>query len=77
MTSPDELLVDARGARCPHPVIELARAAARAPSGARIRLLASDPAARHDVPAFCRMRGHRVLAVEEAPDGLTFVVEVG
>jgi tRNA 2-thiouridine synthesizing protein A len=57
--------VDARGLRCPLPVIRLAAAARDALSGTRIIVLASDPAARHDIPAWCRMRGHELREVSE------------
>ena len=53
--------VDARGLRCPLPVIRLAAAARGTPAGTRIVVLASDPAARHDIPAWCRMRDHELL----------------
>ena len=49
--------VDARGTRCPNPVIALARAAADAPAGTRLELLADDPVSLTAVPAWCRMRG--------------------
>jgi tRNA 2-thiouridine synthesizing protein A len=58
--------VDARGAACPVPVIRLARAARGHRPGDRLLLLADDPAARADVPAWCRMRGHTVTATERA-----------
>lgn len=60
--------VDARGLRCPLPVIRLAEAARVAPAGALIVVLASDPAARHDIPAWCRMREHDLLEVTEVAD---------
>lgn len=53
--------VDARGLRCPLPVIRLAAAARDAPAGTLITVLATDPAARHDVPAWCRMRGQEYV----------------
>ena len=56
----NQVQVDARGLRCPLPVIRLAEAARNAPDGTQIVLLATDPAARHDVPAWCRMRGHEL-----------------
>jgi len=62
--------VDARGLRCPLPVIRLAAAALNAAGGTRIIVLATDPAARHDIPAWCRMRDHElheVTEVTEAP----------
>jgi tRNA 2-thiouridine synthesizing protein A len=60
--------VDARGLRCPLPVIRLAEAAKDAPAGTRITVLASDPAARHDVPAWCRMRDHELREMTEVSD---------
>ena len=63
------LEVDARGLRCPLPVIRLAAAARDASPGTEVTVLATDPAARHDIPAWCRMRGHALAAVSEATDG--------
>jgi tRNA 2-thiouridine synthesizing protein A len=60
--------VDARGLRCPLPVIRLAAAARDAPAGTLITVLTSDPAARHDVPAWCRMRDHELREMTEVPD---------
>jgi tRNA 2-thiouridine synthesizing protein A len=60
--------VDARGLRCPLPVIRLATAAREAPAGTRIIVLATDPAARHDVPAWCRMRNHELRELTEVAD---------
>ncbi len=60
-----QIEVDARGLLCPLPVIRLAKAAREAPAGMQITILASDPAARHDIPAWCRMRGHTLLQMAE------------
>jgi tRNA 2-thiouridine synthesizing protein A len=56
--------IDARGVLCPVPIIRLARAAAGAPVGTVLALLTDDPAAVHDVPAWCRLRGHVLVATE-------------
>ncbi|WP_066589157.1 sulfurtransferase TusA family protein [Cellulomonas timonensis] len=69
----EPVTVDARGLRCPLPVIRLARVARDLPDGATVTVLATDPAARHDVPAWARMRGHTILAVEDADDGVTAI----
>jgi tRNA 2-thiouridine synthesizing protein A len=50
-------ILDCRGQRCPLPVIGLARRLAELPVGAVLRVLANDPAAAVDIPAWCRMRG--------------------
>ncbi len=54
-------LLDCRGQRCPLPVIALARRLPHLPVGAVLRVLADDPAAALDVPAWCRMRGQEYL----------------
>lgn len=51
-----DVVVDARGLRCPLPVIRLAEAARDAGPGAVIEVWATDPAARADIPAWCRLR---------------------
>jgi tRNA 2-thiouridine synthesizing protein A len=72
--APEEILVDARGHRCPVPTLRLRRALEGAPPGARVRLLADDPLARIDVPHFAAQVGARLL--EQAEDGaaLSFLV---
>lgn len=61
---PDEgpaVVIDSLGRPCPIPVIELARRITQAPVGGTVRVLADDPAARLDIPAWCEMRGHAFL----------------
>jgi tRNA 2-thiouridine synthesizing protein A len=59
--------VDARGLRCPLPVIRLAETAKGKPPGTSIVVLADDPAARYDIPAWCRMRHHELAEMTELP----------
>lgn len=67
-TATSPVVVDARGLRCPLPVIRLAHVALDAPAGTVVEVWATDPAARADVPAWCRMRGHDYLG-ELATEG--------
>jgi len=53
--------VDSRGRRCPLPIIDLARRLPEVEVGAVIRVLADDPAAANDIPAWCRMKGQEYL----------------
>lgn len=62
-------LLDCRGKRCPLPVIELARRIRSVPVGATVTVLADDPAARVDIPAWCRMRRQDYLGESTADDG--------
>jgi len=72
--TPDEILVDARGHRCPVPTLRLRRALEAAPAGARVRLLADDPLARIDVPHFAAQAGAQVLEQADTEGGLSFLV---
>ncbi|MGE4064673.1 MAG: sulfurtransferase TusA family protein [Rhodospirillaceae bacterium] len=60
------LTIDARGLACPLPVLRLNKALRDLAPGAELILLATDPAARKDVPAFCAAHGHAVQETREA-----------
>lgn len=62
--------VDSRGRPCPLPVIGLAKAMAAAPVGGEVIVLADDPGAATDIPAWCRMRRQQLVEVVER-DGHT------
>ena len=66
---PVALELDCRGMRCPLPVIRLATNVADVPVGAVVAVLADDPAARPDIPAWCRMRGQEYAGDDLTPDG--------
>jgi tRNA 2-thiouridine synthesizing protein A len=54
--------VDARGLRCPWPVIRLARAARELGGPGNIRIIADDPIAPGEIAALCSERGWRMSA---------------
>ncbi|WP_122981973.1 sulfurtransferase TusA family protein [Actinoplanes teichomyceticus] len=56
------ITLDCRGQRCPLPVIKLAKAIPQAAIGEVVRVLADDPAAANDIPAWCRMKGQEFVA---------------
>jgi tRNA 2-thiouridine synthesizing protein A len=61
-----EVLVDARGHRCPVPTLRLRKALETA---SRVLLLADDPMAKIDVPHFAREAGCDVVETGEAEGG--------
>jgi len=69
-----EIVVDARGHRCPVPTLRLRRALEAAPSGARVRLYADDPMARIDVPHFAAEAGVELIERTETGTGFSFLV---
>lgn len=70
--------VDARGLLCPLPVLRLRKRLLAVAPGARLRLIATDPAAVVDVPHFCAEGGHVLIAMRDLGDGAReFTVERG
>jgi tRNA 2-thiouridine synthesizing protein A len=55
---------DAGAMGCGELVLELRFRLADLPAGARFHLIATDPGAPEDLPAWCRMTGHRLLTSE-------------
>lgn len=68
-----ETVLDARGLRCPLPVLQTEKRLERLAAGASLTVLATDPMARIDIPLYCRQHGHGCDVLEE--DGvLRFVI---
>ncbi|SHG58834.1 tRNA 2-thiouridine synthesizing protein A [Jatrophihabitans endophyticus] len=63
------MILDARGRRCPLPILDLARRIGDVAVGGTVTVEADDPAARPDVAAWCRLRGHELVGERPAPDG--------
>lgn len=61
-------VLDTRDMLCPIPVLKARKALKGMEPGALLDVLATDPKARQDVPAFCEATGHRLVSVEEVPD---------
>ena len=55
--------LDARNLLCPMPVIRVQGAMESLAPGDEIEVLCTDPGAMSDVPMWCRVHGHEVLAV--------------
>jgi tRNA 2-thiouridine synthesizing protein A len=69
-----EIVIDARGHRCPVPTLRLRRAMAAAAPGARLCLLADDPLARIDVPHFLSEADGELVETSELDGSLRFLV---
>lgn len=68
------VLVDARGKRCPLPIIELAKAIQLIEVGERLTLLSDDPATHSDITAWSRMTKNVVERIEECEFVVTRLV---
>ena len=67
--------LDARGLRCPLPVLKARKRLKSMEAGAQLRVLADDPAAVIDVPHFCHEQGHTLVSQAEENDVLVFVIQ--
>ncbi len=74
-TSPG-LRINALGKKCPIPIIMLAQRIAEVPIGQLVEVLADDPAAKSDLPAWCTLKSHEFVGVTglDASGGWAFVV---
>jgi len=70
-----DVIVDARGHRCPTPTLRLRRALETAPLDARLVLLADDPLARIDVPHFLASEGYAPPVITDVDGGLRIMVQ--
>ncbi|MGH3369480.1 MAG: sulfurtransferase TusA family protein [Nocardioidaceae bacterium] len=66
---PADRELDCRGQRCPLPVITLANHIGDVEVGQVVAVVAEDPAAASDVPAWCRMRRQELVGDDTAADG--------
>jgi tRNA 2-thiouridine synthesizing protein A len=66
------LTIDALGRKCPIPIIMLAEQIRDVPVGAVIAVLADDPAAYTDIPAWCGMKSHEFVFRNELESGWAF-----
>ena len=67
--------LDATRLMCPMPVIKLSQKIVDLSVGDKIEILATDPGVKHDIPAWCRVYGHSVLAVEERDEKIVLLTE--
>jgi tRNA 2-thiouridine synthesizing protein A len=66
------ITIDALGRKCPIPIIMLAEQIRDVPVGGVIAVLADDPAAYSDVPAWCKMKSHECVFRSELRSGWSF-----
>ncbi|MDR3158878.1 MAG: sulfurtransferase TusA family protein [Zoogloeaceae bacterium] len=66
--------VDVRGLNCPLPILRTKKALAGMESGQTLRVLATDPGARQDFPAFAEQSGNVLLAQTGSGGVFAFVL---
>ena len=69
--------LDARNLLCPMPVIRTQDRVLELNSGDRLSVKCTDPGAKNDIPAWCRINGHNVVSIEESDELIVITLEVG
>ena len=72
--APPALTLDALGKKCPIPIIMLADKIREIPVGQTIEVLADDPAAKSDLPAWCALKSQEFVSAADLPVGWSFLV---
>ncbi len=69
-------VLDVRRLLCPLPVIRTQDRVRDLAHGEQLEIRCTDPGASHDIPAWCRMYGHRVIGIREASGEIAITIEV-
>ena len=71
-----ESTLDARGLLCPMPVIKTQNAIRKLQTGDVLTVVCTDPGVLHDIPAWCRINGHKVLGQQQENREIEIRIEV-
>ena len=69
--------LDARRILCPLPVIRTQDKVASLQPGDELVVTCTDPGALNDIPAWCRINGHRVIDKHRQGDEVIITLEIG
>ena len=69
-------ILDARNLLCPMPVIRTQDRVKMLSMGDILEVWCTDPGALNDIPAWCRIHGHRVVETKEDVDELVIILSV-
>ena len=69
--------LDARRLLCPMPVIRTQDKIKTLSVGDILQVICTDPGVVHDIPAWSRINGHKVLDIKEQDNEIFITIEVG
>ncbi|NCW73764.1 MAG: sulfurtransferase TusA family protein [Gammaproteobacteria bacterium] len=71
-----DLEIDVVGLRCPLPVLKLKKRIEPLQPGSKVRLVTTDPTTLKDVPAYCQLAGHQLLALQSTNPPYEFLIRM-
>lgn len=69
--------LNARRLLCPLPVIRTQDKVKQLQAGDRLEVICTDPGVMQDIPAWCRINGHKVLETNSGDHEYIIILEVG
>ena len=69
--------LDAKRLLCPMPVIRTQDKIKELTCGDQLTVICTDPGALNDIPAWCRINGHKVIDSKQNDDEVIVIIEVG
>jgi len=69
--------LDAAGLLCPEPVMMLHNKIRDMACGQTLKVIATDPSTKRDIPKFCNFLGHELLQQEEAGGQFLYLIKKG
>jgi tRNA 2-thiouridine synthesizing protein A len=72
-----DAILDATGLNCPEPVMMLHNKVRDLPVAGLLKVIATDPSTRRDIPKFCMFLGHELLEQEEADGTYLYWIRKG
>ncbi len=71
-----DLELDCKGMFCPMPIVQLKKATKNMKPGQVLRLVATDPGSKRDVPAWADKTGNEILDSREEVKEFMFIIKV-
>ena len=68
---------NARNLLCPMPVIKVQNTIKEMQPSQLLTVYCTDPGVKYDIPAWCRLNGHDVLAIQQCAQEIILTIKVG
>ena len=68
--------LDARNTFCPIPVIRTQNKVKQLENGDILKVICTDPGVLNDIPAWCRINGHKVIEAKELSGEIIVTIQV-
>lgn len=69
--------LNAKGLKCPMPVIKLQNLVRQAAQGDRVEIDCTDPAAEKDIQSWCKINRHQFISAQSELDHKRIIIQIG